>query len=79
MGDVVEFHLLVAPMGWNWAVWFVQQMLEHLIPYEAGETTLRHLLPTPDWDVSPVVKLLYIDNFAALALSQGQKNLQHAC
>ena len=43
--DVVEFHLLVVPMRWNWAVWFVQQMLEHLLPDEAGETTLRHLPP----------------------------------
>ena len=68
--DVVEFHFLVVPMAWNWAVWFVQQMLEHLLPNEAGEKTLRHLSPTPHWDDSPVVTLLYIDNFAALGLSQ---------
>ena len=37
-------------MGWNWAVWFVQQMLDHLWQDEAGETTLRHLSPTADWD-----------------------------
>ena len=70
-GEVVEFHLLVVPMGWNCAVWFVQQMLEHLRPDEAGETTLRHLSPTPLWDFQ-VVKLFYIDKFAALALSQAE-------
>ena len=70
-GEVVEFHLLVVPMGWNWAVWIVQQMLEHLEPDGAGETTLRNLSPSPHWDESPVVKLLYIVNFAAFAgLSQ---------
>ena len=58
-------------MLWNW-VWFVQQVLEHLLPDEAGETTLRHLSPTQLWDDSPVVKLLHIDNFAALALSQAE-------
>ena len=68
-GDVVEFHLWVVPMGWNWAVWFAQQMLEHVLPDEAGESKLRHLSPTPLWDDSPVVKWLYIDNFAALAPS----------
>ena len=67
---MVEFRLLVVPMGWNWAVWFAQQLLEHLLPDEAGETTLRHLSPAPRWDDGPEVKLLYIDNFAALALSQ---------
>ena len=46
-GDVVEFHLLVVLMGWNWADWFVQQMLEHLLPDEAGETTLRTPLTIP--------------------------------
>ena len=45
-------------------------MLEHLLPDEAGETTLRHFSPTPHWCDSPVVKLLCIDNFAALAQSQ---------
>ena len=49
----------MVPTGCNWAVWFVQQMFEHLLLDEAGETTL-----------SPGVGLLYIDNFAALALSQ---------
>ena len=60
-GDVVEFHLLVVLMGWNSGVCFVQQMLEHLLPDEAGETTLRRLSPTPDSDASPVAKLLYVD------------------
>ena len=46
--------------------------MEQLLPDEAGETTLRHLSPTPLWDDNPVVKLLYIDNFAALALSQAE-------
>ena len=46
-GKVVEFHVLAVPMGWNRAVWFVQQMLEHLLPDEVGETNLRHLLPNP--------------------------------
>ena len=59
-------------MGWTWAVWFVQQMLEHLLPDDAGESTLRHLSPNPLWDDSPMVKWLYIDNFAALALSQAE-------
>ena len=59
-------------MGWNWAVGFLQRMLEHLLPDEAGETTLRHLSPISHWDTSPVVKWLYIDNFAALALSQAE-------
>ena len=63
-----EFHLLVVPMGWNWRVWFVQQMLEHLLLDEAGETTLRHLSPTPLWDVSP-----------ALALSQAEADESLAC
>ena len=61
---------MVVSVGWNWAVWFLQQILEHLLPDEAGETILRHVSPTPHWDDSPVVKLLYFDNFAALALSQ---------
>ena len=74
VGDIVEFHLFVVPMGWNWAVCFVQQMLEHLLPDEAGETTLRHLSPTPLWDDNRVVKLLFFDNFAALALSQADAN-----
>ena len=55
VGDIVEFHPLVVPMGWNWAVWFVQQMLEDLLPDEAGETALGHLSPTPLWDDSLVV------------------------
>ena len=48
------------------------QMLGHLLLDEAGETTWRHLSPTPVWDVKPGVKLLHIDNFAALALSQAE-------
>ena len=71
-GAVVKFHLLVVSMGWNWAVWFVQQMFEHLLPDEPGETTLRHFSPSPHWDTGPVVKLLHIDNLAALALSKAE-------
>ena len=40
--------------------------------FMATLTTLRHFSPTPDWDDSPVVKLLYTDNLAALALSQAE-------
>ena len=65
-------------MCWIWAVWFVQQMLEHLLPDEVGETTLRHLSPTPHWDDGPVVKLLHIDNFVALALSQAKADESRA-
>ena len=32
-------------MDWNWAIWFVQKMLEHVFPDEAGETTLRQMNP----------------------------------
>ena len=56
VGDVVELHLSVLPMGWNWAAWFAQQMLEHVLLDEAGETTLS---PTPLWDDNPVVKLFF--------------------
>ena len=66
-------------MGWNWAVWFVQQMLEHLLPDEAGETTLRHLSPTLLGDDNPVVKLLCIVDFAAQALSQAEADESLTC
>ena len=34
--EVVEFHLLVVPMGWNW---FVQQMLEHVVAKRLCDTS----------------------------------------
>ena len=68
----VEFHLVVIPMGWTWAVWFAQQMSEQLLPDEADEANLRHLSPFTHLDDSPGVKLFYIDNFDALALSQAK-------
>ena len=33
-GEVVEFHQLMVPVGWNWPVWLVQHMLEYLLPDE---------------------------------------------
>ena len=60
--------MLKVPMGWDWAVWFVQQMLEHLLPDEAGETTLRHLSP-------PQSTLL----LRWTCRRSRQMNLKHAC
>ena len=48
---------MLVPMGWNWAVWFVQQTLQHLFP--GGAEMTFHQPHTG-----------MIDNFPALALSQ---------
>ena len=49
-------------------------MLEHLLPDQAGDTSLGHLSLIPHWDDSPVIKFLYFDIFARLALSQEEAN-----
>ena len=45
--DVVEFHSVVVPMDWNWAVWFVQQMLEHLLPRRGWSSDIEAFFINP--------------------------------
>ena len=72
VGDVVVFHLLVVPMGWNWAVCFVQQMLEQLFAGCSWRNDVETPVTNPSRDDNPVVKLPRVENFSALALAQAE-------
>ncbi|CAK0846803.1 unnamed protein product, partial [Prorocentrum cordatum] len=65
----VRFRFKVVPMGWSWAVHFIQEAHLHLV---------KSVLPSQPWclDKCPGIdlnledaKVLYIDNFAALSQS----------
>ncbi|CAK0796418.1 unnamed protein product, partial [Prorocentrum cordatum] len=65
----VRFRFKVVPMGWNWAVHFIQEAHLHIV---------KSVLPSQPWcvDKHPGMdlsvedaKVLYIDNFAVLSAS----------
>ncbi|CAK0841047.1 unnamed protein product [Prorocentrum cordatum] len=65
----VRFRFKVVPMGWNWAVHFIQEAHLHIV---------KSVLPSQPWcvDKHPGIdlsvedaKVLYIDNFAVLSAS----------
>ncbi|CAK0793192.1 unnamed protein product, partial [Prorocentrum cordatum] len=68
----VRFRFKVVPMGWSWAVHFIQEAHLHLV---------KSVLPTQPWclDKCPGIdlnsedaKVLYIDNFAVLSQSSNR-------
>ena len=71
VGDALTFQPRVVPMGWAWAVFFIQAV--HL-------RIFRGILPDSPWSLDKVVappltasrpaKLLYIDNFAVIGSSE---------
>ena len=66
----MKFRLRVLPMGWSWAVWVMQNILEHLVGTEGPRTSqLAMHRPTPPISAEHSAQVLYIDNFAVVGES----------
>ena len=72
--DMLHFRMKVVPMGWNWAVWFMQQAMEHTILARSFPEAplVRQFRPSLPLDKVAVTRMIYIDNFAALSLDQAK-------
>ena len=75
-GREARFRMRAVPMGWNWAVFLVQQAHLHLLA-EGARGPRRWLLdrrPAPEVGGGRPAAILYIDNFAAVGTSAQQVN-----
>lgn len=71
-GPPVAFQSRVIPMGWNWAVFLVQSAHLHMLKEVGTEHAwVCDKIPSPPLDQGKVLKVLYIDNLAAIALDEG--------
>ena len=67
-GPAVTMRLKVAPMGWNWAVAFIQACHERLAAQGPGKPCwLRDKVPHAPVSTGLAAQVCYIDNLAALA------------
>ncbi len=67
----VSFRARVLPMGWAWSVFFVQAAHRHVLRGVLADSRwLTDKVPMHQITAEKPAKLLYIDNFCALALSE---------
>ncbi|CAK0899549.1 unnamed protein product, partial [Prorocentrum cordatum] len=77
---LVRLRLRVVPMGWSWAVYFIQHvMMEILRPCAPADRWLAQYVPREPVCPGSGASLIYIDNFAALGTSAAEANarLEH--
>ncbi|CAK0806514.1 unnamed protein product, partial [Prorocentrum cordatum] len=72
---LVRLRLRVVPMGWSWAVYFIQHaMMEILRPCAPADRWLAQYVPREPVCPGSGASLIYIDNFAALDTSPTEAN-----
>ncbi|CAK0855849.1 unnamed protein product, partial [Prorocentrum cordatum] len=72
---LVRLRLRVVPMGWSWAVYFIQHaMMEILRPCAPADRWLAQYVPREPVCPGSGASLIYIDNFAALGTSPTEAN-----
>ncbi|CAK0874888.1 unnamed protein product [Prorocentrum cordatum] len=72
---LVRLRLRVVPMGWSWAVYFIQHaMMEILRPCAPADRWLAQYVPREPVCPGSGTSLIYIDNFAALGTSPTEAN-----
>lgn len=71
-GPAVSFQARVVPMGWSWAVYLMQAAHHKVLRSVAsGHAWVVDKVPAPPLTQGSVLKVLYIDNVAAIALEEG--------
>ena len=79
--DVIYPQVKVLPMGWTWATYFCQRLLENVFVSRSGFPSSLQVLgrrPAPELGTKHSNYIIYIDNFAHLSLSkkQAQRDLE---
>ena len=75
--------MAVLPMGWSWAPFIAQNVLETVliggVPEFTADGAMRHGQPPPEFGVdNPVAHLEYIDDFGAIVLEPAGVDVAHA-
>ena len=70
----------VLPMGWSWAPWFAQELLQEVlaqgVPDFHADGAMRHGHPPPAISVEqPIAHMEYMDDFGAVVLQPRQSSL----
>ena len=70
----------VLPMGWSWAPWFAQELLQKVlsqgVPDFHADGAMRHGHPPPAISVAqPIAHMEYMDDFGAIVLQARQSSL----
>ena len=70
----------VLPMGWTWAPWFAQELLQEVlaqgVPAFQADGAMRHGHPPPAISVEqPIAHMEYMDDFGAVVLQPRQSSL----
>ena len=70
----------VLPMGWSWAPWFAQELLQEVlmrgVPEFEEAGAMRHGEPPPDISPEhPVAHMEYIDDFGAVVLQPRRSSI----
>ena len=65
----VRFRVKVVPMGWAWAVFFIQAAHRHVQACtRVPSFWLQDKIPSPTVEAKVVARVLYIDNFATISV-----------
>ena len=65
----VRFRVKVVPMGWAWAVFFIQAAHRHVqARTQVPSFWLQDKIPSPTVEAKVVARVLYIDNFATISV-----------
>lgn len=70
--SVAAFRLKVVPMGWSWAAFLIQSVMEDVLAKDCPERLLRQHRPAAGQLGEESSRIIYIDNFASLSTSKQQ-------